>query len=156
MKTIIDNDVYASAKASLKRMGGNAVTVKKLHCVIASYKHGIKKVSEVFGVSKASIYLWARQIKEGNTTGLINKAKLQDGIKLKQKHKAHLSRWLEEDPTLSIKKVLSLLKDKCAVVVSKSTAHRAMVSCGFSYITPRKQHYKQDKKQVESFKKGSS
>ena len=156
MKTIIDKHVYTSAKGSLRKMGGNAVTVKKLQCIIASYKHGIRKVSEVFGVSKGSIYLWARQIKEGNIVGLINKPKLQDGIKLKQVHKEEISRWLEKEPTLSIKKVIFLLKDKCGVVVSKSTVHRAMVSCGYSYITPRKQHYKQDKAKVEIFKKGTA
>ena len=37
--------------------------------------------------------------------------------------------------------------------VSKSTVHRAMKDNGFSYITPRQNHYKQDKKVTEDFKK---
>ncbi len=45
------------------------------------------------------------------------------------------------------------LKKRFNLEVSKSTVHRAMRSVGFSYITPRQTHYKQDKKESESFKK---
>jgi transposase len=40
--------------------------------------------------------------------------------------------------------------------ISRSTVHRAMKSVGFSYITPRQNHYKQDKKVTEDFKKKST
>ena len=53
-----------------------------------------------------------------------------------------------------------LLKDmiekKFKLKVSKSSVHNIMKSVGFSYITPRKSHYKQDKIAAENFKKKSS
>lgn len=40
-----------------------------------------------------------------------------------------------------------------SIEVSKSTAHRLMQKLGFSYITPRPVHNKQDKNKQEEFKK---
>ena len=45
------------------------------------------------------------------------------------------------------------LEQNFNLIVSKSTTHRAMKSAGFSYITPRKTHYKQDTNESVKFKK---
>ena len=47
------------------------------------------------------------------------------------------------------------LEKEFGLEVSRATVHRAMQSCGFSYITPRKNHYKQDKIKAKEFKKKS-
>ena len=156
MKTIIDKEVYLGAKKYLKKIDSNAVTIKKLQCVMASYHHGVTKVAKVFNVSRDSIRKWGKKIKDKDFEDLINKRKLQDGIKLKRQHKKKISQWLSETPSLTIKEISRLLKEQCNLEVSIATTHRAMVSCGYSYITPRKQHYKQDKKKVEAFKKGAA
>ena len=87
---------------------------------------------------------------------MINKAKHQGGIKLKQDHKEKIREWLEKDPNSSISQIHERLEIKFDLKVSKSTVHRAMKSVGFSYITPRKRHYKQDEGEVNKFKKKSS
>ena len=56
----------------------------------------------------------------------------------------------------NVSDVIQKLKDKFDLEISLSTARRAMKSVGFSYITPRKNHYRQDKKEVSKFKKKSS
>lgn len=153
METIIDKELFKKAEASMKKMGKVGTVGKKLNAVIASYKHGIKLASEVMGVSRASIYLWSRQIKEGKIEELRNKSKHQDGIKVKKVHKEAIKVCLTENPGLGIKEVKQLLEEQYNIAVSRSTVHRAMRNCGFSYITPRKQHYKQDKESTEIFKK---
>ena len=153
MQTIIDSNLCEIAKQTLLKLGKIGTVSKKLQAVISSHKHGIKKVSEVMNVSRASIYLWSKQLENGDFEGLINKSKHQDGIKIKKEHKASIKAWLEEKPSLTIKEVVILLKENLGITVSKSSAHRAMQDSGFSYITGRKRHYKQDKKKVESFKK---
>ena len=55
-----------------------------------------------------------------------------------------------------VDKIHQKLKTYFNLNVSRSTTHRAMKEVGFSYITPRKSHYKQDKKAAEEFKKKSS
>ena len=153
MQTIIDKELFKKAEASMRKMGKVGTVAKKLNAVMASYKHGIKLASEVMEVSRSSIYLWSRQIKEGKVEELRNKSKHQDGIKVKKAHKEAIKVWLTEDPSLGIKEVKQLLEEEYNIAVSRSTVHRVMRNCGFSYITSRKQHYKQDKERAKIFKK---
>ncbi len=147
MRTIIDSNICELAKQTLSKLGKIGTVSKKLQAVISAHKHGIKKVSEVMNVSKASIYLWSKQLENGDFEGLINKSKHQDGIKIKTQHKESIKSWLKETPTLTIKEVRILLKEKYNIDVSKSTVHRAMQASGFAYITGRKKHYKQNKEE---------
>lgn len=156
MKTIIDKSLHDTALKSLKKLGHTGTLSKKLQAIISSYKNGISKTSEVLGVSKTSIYLWSKLLSEGNLEGMVNKSKHQEGIKLKNSHKDLIVSWLQGSPNLTIKEVQESLEKECGLKVSKSTVHRAMQGAGFSYITPRKKHYKQNKAQVESFKKKST
>lgn len=155
MRTIIDKDLCDKAKQAMSKMGKVGTLSKKLQAIISSHEHGIKKVSEVMNVSKASIYLWSKQLQRGDLEGLVNKSKHQDGIKIKKHHKESIKTWLEENPNLTIKEVRILLQDNFDIVVSKSSVHRVIQNGGFAYITGRKKHYKQDKEQVEEFKKKS-
>lgn len=153
MRTIIDEELYKTAKSILVKLGKKGTVAKKMQSVIASYKHGISKASEVMGVSRASIYSWSKQIESGDFEGLVNKSKHQEGSKLKSEHLTTISKWLSEFPNSTIKEIKSRLLSELGVDVSKSTVHRAMQKSGFSYITGRKQHYQQDKEKVENFKK---
>jgi transposase len=123
---------------------------------MASYKHGAKKVSEILDVDITSIYKWTIKLDREGYRSLINQAKHQDGIKLKKIHKERIRKWLEKDPNISITDIKEKIKNQFNIDLSKSTIHRAMKDSGFSYITPRKNHYKQDKEKVENFKKKSS
>ena len=87
---------------------------------------------------------------------MINSEKHKDGIKLKNYHKEQIAKWIKVDPNINRLLIQQKLKDKFNLEISLSTARRAMKEAGFSYITPRKNHYKQDKKETEDFKKKSS
>lgn len=155
-KTIINKTVYDNAKKALLKLKSYGTTANKLKAVISAYDNGIKKVSEVFNVHPTSIHRWAKQISDNDLDSLINNSKHQDGIKLKKHHKEEIRKWINKDPNISILGVKENLKKRFDLEVSKSTTHRAMKEVGFSYITPRKSHYKQDQKQVEEFKKKST
>ena len=105
MRTIIDEKVYEAANAAVKKVGKKGTVAKKLQAVIASYKHGVSKASEVLDVSRGSIHIWAKQLKSGDFEGLINKSKHQEGLKLKDKHKEQIKDWLENNPNMTIKEV---------------------------------------------------
>lgn len=153
MQTIINSELCKRAKECQIKIGKIGTVSKKLQAIISSHIHGIKKVSEVMNVSRASIYLWSKQLQSGDFEGLINKSKHQDGIKIKKEHKEAIKEWLLSEPNLSIIEIKDRLKKEYELDVSRSTTHRAMKSSGFSYITGRKRHYKQDKVLVENFKK---
>jgi transposase len=156
MQTIIDKSVYLSAKSSYKKLCTVGTLAKKLQAVMAAYQHGIKDTCRIMNVSRTSIYLWSKQIKQSDFDGLLNKSKHQDGIKIKKVHLEQMSQWLTDNPSLTIKQVSKLLSDNFDITVTKSTVHRAMQRCGFSYITGRKQHYKQNPESVNEFKKKST
>jgi transposase len=44
----------------------------------------------------------------------------------------------------------------CSKKVSPATMYRELVKIGYSHITPRPRHYKQDKEKVAAFKKTST
>jgi len=152
-KTIINETVYNSAKKALLKLKSYGTTANKLKAIISAYDNGIKKVSEVFNVHPTSIHRWAKQISNNDLESLVNDSKHNDGILIKKKHKDIITKWLIKNPNLTINEVKNMIKDKFKIIASKSTIHRAMKEAGFSYITPRKYHYKQDKIEVNKFKK---
>ncbi len=155
-KTIINEEIYEKARNGLIHLKSKGTAANKLKAIMASYKHGAKKVSEILDVDITSIYKWTIKLDREGYRSLINQAKHQDGIKLKKIHKERIRKWLEKDPNISITDIKEKIKNQFNIDLSKSTIHRAMKDSGFSYITPRKNHYKQDKEKVENFKKKSS
>jgi len=155
-KTIINKAIYEKAKNGLIKLQSRGTAANKLKAIMASYKYGAKKVSEIFDVDITSIYKWTIKLEKYGYRSLINKPKHQGGIKLKKNHKDKIKKWLDENSNYSVDQIHQKLKTYFNINISRSTTHRAMKEVGFSYITPRKSHYKQDKKQAEEFKKKST
>lgn len=155
-KTIIDHKLATKAKEALSSLNQQGVKANRLKAIIASYNHGIKKVSEVLDIDRTSINRWANKLNKEGTESLSNMAKHKEGIILKNLHKEQIKKWIESDTNVSRQSIQKKIKDKFGIKVSLSTVRRAMKDSGFSYITPRKNHYKQDKEKVENFKKKSS
>lgn len=110
-------------------------------------------MSEVLDIDRASLYRWSSKLNKQGAEFLNNSAKHKDGIKLKNSHKEQIAKWIKSNPNINRQSIKQKLKDRFNLEISLSTARRAMKEVGFSYITPRKNHYKQDKKEVEDFKK---
>ena len=114
------------------------------------------KVSDVLDIDRTSIFRWAKRLDNKGFDSLKNSAKHKDGIKLKIYHKENIKKWITNNPNITRQEVVQKLKDEFDLKISISTARRAMKSCGFSYITPRQNHYKQDKDDGVKFKKNSN
>ena len=56
-KTIINKSVYEKAKNGLTQLQSKGTAANKLKAIMASYKHGAKKVSEIFDIDITSIYI---------------------------------------------------------------------------------------------------
>lgn len=156
VKTIISRDTYLSAQQELKKLKIEGTLFKKLQAVKLAYEHGIKETAEFLDIFPVSIRNWAKLINNGQINDLKIASKHKEGTKIKSVHKSSVKKWLSLNPNLTIEEVRQKLLSKYKLSVSKSTAHRAMKDNGFSYITPRKHHYKQDKNEVSKFKKKSS
>jgi transposase len=132
-KTIINEEIYEKARNGLIQLKSKGTAANKLKAIMASYKHGAKKVSEILDVDITSIYKWTIKLDREGYRSLINQAKHQDGIKLKKIHKERIRKWLEKDPNISITDIKEKIKNQFNIDLSKSTIHRAMKDSGFSY-----------------------
>lgn len=56
-KTIINKSVYEKAKNGLTQLQSKGTAANKLKAIMASYKHGAKKVSEIFDIDLIPIPL---------------------------------------------------------------------------------------------------
>lgn len=149
---LITQDVFLRAEKALKQLGRAGKTSNKLQAITASYKHGIKQVAEVLDISRASIHRWVRLFKEKGVDGLQDSGK-PPRSKLKPEQKEIIKKWLEQNPSATIKDLRIRIKKEFGIEVGKSSIHRAIISLGFSYITGRPKHYKSDVLQQEAFKK---
>jgi transposase len=156
VKSIISETTYSVAKKELKKLKAEGTIFKKLQAVKLAYEHGIKDTAKFLGVFPVSIRNWAKLINKNEIDSLKIGSKHKDGIKLKTHHKEEIAKWIKIDPNITRQLVVQKLRDEFNLTISLSTARRAMKLIGFSYITPRKNHYKQDKKEIIKFKKKST
>lgn len=154
--TIITERTYQISQRELRKIKVEGTLFKKLQAVKLAHEHGIKETAKFLNIFPVSIRNWARLINSGDIDSLKIGSKHQDGIKLKRCHKEQIKKWLKKNPNLSAAVIAEKVKDKLDVKISESTARRAMKEIGFSYITPRKYHFKQDKQEVGDFKKNSN
>ena len=63
---------------------------------------------------------------------------------------------IKKNPNITAKQLQQIIEKDISTTVGIATIYRLMRGLGFSYITPRKVHYKQDKQATEDFKKKSS
>jgi transposase len=151
---LISEDVFLYAEDSLKKLGRTGRVSSRLQAIVASYKHGIKQVAEVLGVSRASIHRWVNLLRTKGVDGLRDVGKpARSKLNLDQKN--IMKQWLEINPMITIKELGIKIRKEFGIKLGKSSIHRTLVSLGFSHITGRQKHHKGDKQKQEEFKKNS-
>jgi transposase len=129
---------------------------RKLQAIKSAKKHGIKLVADVFDVSRVSILQWVKSFAANGVEGLKLKVGRGRNSILSDAEKAKVREWIDEDCNVTIKEIQLRIEAVFNKTLKKSAAYNLMKSLGFSYITPRPSHYKQDKTRVEEFKKKST
>ena len=156
MRTIIDQALAQKAQDLLSELRSEGVAANRLKAIIASFNHPIKTVADIFDVDSTTITRWANKLKRSGIKGLVNAPKHLDGIIVKNEHRAAVQRWMKSDPNITIARVKIKLEEQFGIKISPATAHNIMKAVGFSHITARSVHYKQDKTKLEEFKKNSN
>ena len=152
---IIDQELVTNAERALNSLGDNGVVAIRLKAIIASYKHGIKKVSEVYDINRSSLHRWVDLFRKGGVEKIKNISK-PPRSKLTEAQKGELKRWIENDSGLTIKAIKIKIKEAFDVSIEKSSIHRMIKNLGFSHITGRKKHYKTNESAQAEFKKKST
>jgi transposase len=152
---LITADLYKEAKMRLKNLRQDNRAAIRLRAIASAYEHGVNLVAKVFGVSSNTLRAWVKSFAAEDVDGL--EYKLGRGRKshLTSEHLAVITKWTQEDPNITIARIVARLQDEFGLITSKSAVHRALHQLNLSYITPRPVHHKQDKSEHTEFKKKS-
>ncbi|WP_341822251.1 IS630 family transposase [Wolbachia endosymbiont (group A) of Clivina fossor] len=150
----IGEELYNKCNLELKKHGIRGEIGRRLQAIISAKEYGITKVVQIYRITRTTLMKWITRFKEGG----VNAFKIQPGRgvkpKLSYKQQEEIKNVIaEEGANLTAKKLKIIIEKMFSIEVSKSTAHRLMQKLGFSYITPRPVHNKQDKNKQEEFKK---
>ena len=152
---LLDEEVVKLAKRELRKIGSYGYVSKKLNAVIAASKHGITEVAKIYDISRTTLTAWIKYVKTNAIDKLSAPKSRHRPTKLRSGQMEIIKEWIESDPSITIKSLQIRVEETFKVTLGRSTIHRIMKKLRFSYITPRPQHYKQDPKLVEEFKKKS-
>ncbi len=152
---LITDEVAELAERSLKELGKAGAIARKLQAISSANKHGIKKVSEVYNISRTTLTAWINNFKDGSLIALSPKAK-KPRSPITAEHRVIIKEWLEQEGRMTIEALRAKIEGFFNIKLKKSAVHNLIHSLGFSYITPRPKHYKQDSSKHEEFKKKSS
>lgn len=151
---IINQELESRAQKALDEVGSDGVVAIRLKAIIASYKHGLKKVSEVYDINRSSLHRWAALFKKGGVEAIRNRTK-PTRSKLNREQQTQIKSWLLNDSGLTIKAIKIQIQEKFDISLEKSSIHRMLKKLGFSHITGRKKHYKSSESAQAEFKKKS-
>lgn len=152
----ISDKLLEKCQITLKQQGKTGEISRRLQAIISAKYHNISKVALIFGVTRVTIMRWIRDFDKESIGGLVvRKGRGRKKIFTKD-YENKIYKIIKKDPNITAKRLQQIIEKDILVTVGIATVYRLMRGLGFSYITPRKIHYKQDKKQVEDFKKKST
>jgi|SaaInlV_150m_DNA_5_1039734.scaffolds.fasta_scaffold61912_1 transposase len=152
----LTKELTDSAKQELSKLGQFSMLPIKLKAISACSDNQIKDVALIIGFSKRSIGSWIKAFKEEGVDGLLSKAGRGRKSLLSDDIRGLLKKSLESNPNITLKELSFLIKKRCGLLISKSTIHNYLKVMGYSHITSRPKHHKQDQAKLDQFKKNSN
>lgn len=153
---IITQEVVNNALAELKNLKQIGVVSNRLRAIISANSNGIKTVCEVFNTNPSSLHRWVVRFKKNGVNGLMKIKKNQNRYLLKETDLFWLKQQIENNPNHTAKSLQKIIDQHFGIKLCKSSIYNYIKKLGFSHITARSIHYKQDKKELEDFKKNSN
>jgi len=133
---------------------------QRAHCIILSFRgYSVQQLQEIFQVSQLTIYNWLNAWESDCLCGLYDKKGRGRKSKLTKEQQEKIREWVKKYPK-NINKILTLVKEKFDIVVSKSTIKRILKSMKFHWHRIRRKvkgkpdpvEYQQKKDELELLK----
>ena len=119
---LITENLYKQALECLKMLSADNRKAIRLRAIVSAKKHGICKVSQIFGVSENTLRAWIKRFAEEGITGLEYKRGRGRKNHLTEIHIQAIKVWLEKDCNLTIFGLVLKLKKTFDVKTSRSAA----------------------------------
>ena len=152
----LTKELTQSAKNELSKLGQFLMLPIKLQAISACDNNQIKDVASIIGFSKKSLGSWIKAFKEEGVEGLLNKKGRGRKSLLSDDIKELLKKSVKSNPNATLKELSALIQKKCDILISKSAIHNYLKLMGYSHITSRPKHHKQDEVKLDLFKKNSN
>ena len=156
VSSAISNKLLEKCEITLKQQGKTGEISRRLQAIISAKHHNISKVSSIFGITRVTMMKWIKDFDKESIGGLIVKKGRGRKRILSKDYEDRIYKIIKKNPNITAKELKKVIENDLLKTVGIATVYRLMRSLGFSYITPRPTHYKQDKEAVEDFKKKSS
>lgn len=154
VSNLLSEDVVTACNVGLKKLGKIGIVAGRLQIILAAKEHGITEVCRVHNMSRTTLTDWIRRLKNGTIEDLKNKPKRPQS--LLTPHESTIREWIEQDPNITIKKLIIITGERLGIFVGETTMRRIVKKLNFSYITPRPSHYKKQESFNGEFKKKST
>jgi transposase len=152
----ISDQLFEKCKIAFRQQRKASESGRRLQAIISAKHHGISKVASIFHITRATLMKWITDFERESIGGLeVKKGRGRKRIFTKD-HESRIHQILKENHNITGKELQNIIKRSMSLDIGIATVYRLMHRLGFSYITPRKNHYKQDKEKLESFKKKSA
>jgi transposase len=156
VSSAISDALLEKCKITLKKQGKTGEIARRLQAIISAKQHNISKVASVFGVTRVTMMRWIKDFDKESIDGLVvRKGRGRKRI-FNKSDEDKIYNIIKKNPNITAKELKKVIESDLLKTVGIATVYRLMRGLGFSYITPRPTHYKQDKKQADDFKKKSS
>jgi len=156
ISSAISDELLEKCQITLKQQGKTGEISRRLQAIISAKYHNISKVASIFGMTRVTMMRWIKDFDKESIGGLVvRKGRGRKKIFTKD-YENKVYKIIKKNPNITAKQLQQIIEKDISTTVGIATIYRLMRGLGFSYITPRKVHYKQDKKVVEDFKKKSS
>jgi transposase len=152
----ISEELELACKEELLNEGIRGENGRRLQAIISAKKYGVSQVAKTHNISRETLMRWISRFKAEGVAGFGIRSGRGRRYKLSEEQQSKIKEYIGlEGARLTWKKLQFTIKQLFGVEISRATAHRLLKRLGFSYITARPMHYKQDLATQEEFKKKS-
>jgi transposase len=151
----VSEELLKSAQKELKKIGKNALIVRKLEAIIAACRYGLTEVAKIYGITHTTLLFWIKNFQKSGLEHLKAPPNRHRKSILDDSDRVVLKNILEENHQVTINFLVHKASEILGKKIGKSAMHKEIQKMEFSHITPRPQHYKQDQEKVAAFKKTS-
>jgi transposase len=158
----VRTDYTASEVRRFAKRAKEVAQARRLLSIAAVLDGALREdAAAIGGMVRQTLRDWVIRFKEQGPDGLINIPSPGVPPKLDEKHKAFLTRLVEEGPIPAVHGVvrwracdlIMRLHEEFGLSVSDDTIYRALKDLGFSHLSARPKAYNQDPDAMEAFKK---
>jgi transposase len=158
-KMNVDQGTVRKAEEELVKIKENKLAIQ-LQGIIASARHPVHQIADIFHVSPRSIFRWITKFKEQGITGLRDQPKGHMKAKLNDEQKLIIEEWLVNGKNASgerthwtLNKLKREIEKEFAVTIGTTPLRNHVRRMGLVLKKPRPLHDKADTEEQEAFKK---